>query len=182
MKRIAILSGSVRIGRLSHRVTLFLKQMLDEQTDIRVDILDLKEFRFPIFEERFAYQESPSERLQEFTDRFTAADGIIIVSPVYNASFPAAVKNVIDLYNNEWKHKPAAVISVTSGGVPGIATVQELQTLLLKLGAWVVPGLTTMINTGENFDEKGQAINQSKMEDLVIPLLNDLRILMQIPQ
>lgn len=179
MKKIAIISGSIRNGRLSHRVALFLKQHLTEYNDINTDLLDLKEFKFPLFEERFAFQEKPSERLIEFTDRFLNADGIILVSPVYNASFPAALKNVIDLYYAEWKHKPAAVVSVTSGPVPGIATIQSLQTLLLKLGAWVVPGLTTIINVGTNFDENGIATTPIEMKNLVNPMISDLRMLIK---
>ena len=135
MKRIAILSSSVRTGRLSHRVALYLQHYLTANELAETEILDLKAYDFPLFEERFAFLPNPSGKVIDFTERLVAADALIIVTPVYNASFPAALKNVIDLYLQEWRRQPVAVVSVTSGKVPGIATVQQLQALLLKLGA-----------------------------------------------
>ena len=129
---------------------------------------------FPLFEERFAFLPNPSGKVIDFTERFVAADALIIVTPVYNASFPAALKNVIDLYLQEWRRQPVAVVSVTSGKVPGIATVQQLQALLLKLGALVVPMLCTVISAGETFDEKGTAASPAATEKLLRPMIDEL--------
>ena len=174
--RVAILSSSVRRGRLSHRVALYVQHYLETRLSISAQIVDLKEYDFPLFDERLAYQTSPSEKLMDFTRRLMGADGIVIVSPVYNASFPAALKNVIDLYYTEWKRKPVGIVSVTSGSVPGIATVQQLQTLMLKLGALVVPVLSTVIQVAETFSETGQG--GAVAERVVRPLLEELQWLM----
>lgn len=103
MKRIAILSSSVRTGRLSHRVALYLQHYLTANELAETEILDLKAYDFPLFEERFAFLPNPSGKVIDFTERLVAADALIIVTPVYNASFPAALKNVIDLYLQEWR-------------------------------------------------------------------------------
>lgn len=174
MKRIAILSSSVRTGRLSHRAALYLQNYLTANGLAETEILDLKAYDFPLFDERFAFQQNPSEKLVDFTERFVASDALIIVTPVYNASFPAALKNVIDLYNNEWYHQPVAVVSVTSGKVPGIATVQHLQALLLKMGALVVPMLSTVISDAETFNEQGVATSPETVEKLLRPMINEL--------
>ena len=174
MKRIAILSASVRTGRLSHRVALYLENYFRQHALADTELLDLKAYDFPLFHERLAMQEHPSDKLIDFTNRFNDADGLIIVSPVYNASYPAALKNVIDLYYKEWKHKPVGIVSVTSGKVPGIATVQQLQVLLLKLGALVAPDLTTVINAGSEFNEQGEPRSAEQASALILPMLNDL--------
>lgn len=173
MPYITIISSSIRDGRQSHRVALFLKQYLEENQLAEVEILDLKTYQFPLFTERLAYQSHPSEQLLDFTDKFNRAGGVIIVSPVYNASFPAALKNVIDLYYTEWHRKPVAITSVTSGKVPGIATVQQLQTLLLKLGALVAPVACTVINGGEDFDEQGHPTQKEQGYALVKPMIEE---------
>ena len=174
MKRIASLSSSVRTGRLSHRVALYLQHYLTANELAETEILDLKAYDFPLFEERFAFLPNPSGKVIDFTERLVAADALIIVTPVYNASFPAALKNVIDLYLQEWRRRPVAVVSVTSGKVPGIATVQQLQALLLKLGALVVPMLCTVISAGETFDEKGTAASPAATEKLLRPMIDEL--------
>ena len=177
MKHIAILSSSVREGRLSHRAALYIRRYIEDHYPATAEILDLKSYGFPLFDERLAYQKNPSEKLLDFTRRLMGADGIVIVTPVYNASFPAALKNVIDLYYAEWKRKPVGIVSVTSGSVPGIATVQQLQPLLLKLGALVPPILATAIQAAETFTEDGEG--GPAAERTVRPLLGELLWLME---
>ena len=173
-KRIAIISSSVRDGRLSHRVALFVRSYLGRMENIETDLIDLLEYDFPVFHERFAFQKNPSEALLEFAERFNAADGLIIVTPVYNADFPAALKNVIDLFYEEWKHRPVATVSVTSGMVPPIATIQKVQSLLLKLDALVVPGICTVTQAGESFAEDGTPTQSEKAEGGVRLMVEDL--------
>lgn len=181
-KTVAILSSSVRAGRLSHRVALYLKRYLETHTSVQVELLDLKQYNFPIFDERLAMLKQPSEALLDFTRRFIQADALIIVSPVYNAGFPASLKNVIDLYYKEWKRKPTAVLSVSSGQVPGIATIQQLQTLLLKLGALVAPVFCTVTQVESAFGTTGEATEPEKTEALMQPLLTELFWLMEKTQ
>ncbi|MDH6313170.1 NAD(P)H-dependent FMN reductase [Parabacteroides sp. PFB2-10] len=155
MKQIAIISASIRDGRLSHRVALFMKKYMEENQLAKVDILDLKAYDFPLFTERLMYQKNPTAQVLDYVERFNRADAIIIVSPVYNTSFPAALKNVIDLLVKEWRDKVVAVSSVTYGTNAGIATVKEIQALMLYMGAQVVPASFTALNAGTEYDEAG---------------------------
>ena len=82
--------------------------------------------------------------------------------------------DIDDISVQEWKHKPVGIVSVTSGKVPGIATVQQLQVLLLKLGALVAPNLTTVINAGSEFNEQGEPRSAEQASALILPMLNDL--------
>ncbi len=180
MKKIAVLSSSVRDGdRLSHRVALFFKKYLQEKQLADVTFLDLKEYNFPVFTEQFGYQKNPSAALLDFTKKFTEVDALIIVTPVYNASFPASLKNVIDLYLSEWKHKVVAVSTVTYGTVPPMVTLKEVQYLMLKLGAMIssVGFMTT--NTANEYDIEGNALDIEKTEKLLRPFLEELTWLME---
>jgi NAD(P)H-dependent FMN reductase len=150
---IAVISSSVRTGRLSHRVALFLCERL------RADMVDLAEYGFPLFHERLKYMEEPPPGAADFARRIVQADGVVVVSPVYNASFPAALKNAVDLLVEEWVKKPVLVASVTSGGTAGIMTVQQLQALFLKLGARVAAPMYTVTNVEKDFAEDGKLLN-----------------------
>lgn len=152
--KIVVISSSVRTGRLSHRVALFLCKRL------KGELIDLAQYDFPLFHERLKYMETPPAGAADFARRIAEADGVVVVSPVYNASFPAALKNVVDLLVDEWVKKPVLVASVTSGGNAGIATVQHLQALLLKLGARVAAPLYTVTNVEKDFAEDGTLLNQ----------------------
>ncbi len=155
MKKIEIISASVRDGRLSHRGALFLDHFLRANDLAESHILDLKEYAFPLFHERYPMQKNPSPEVVDFASRVAAADGVIIVTPVYNASCAPALLNAVDLLVTEWARKPVAIYSGTYTPVPGIATVQEVQKLMLKLGALVTPALGTFINLLTNMDENG---------------------------
>lgn len=60
MFNISIISSSIRTGRKSHSVALYFKRYLTDNYKANVEILDLKSYNFPIFEERLQYQKSPS--------------------------------------------------------------------------------------------------------------------------
>lgn len=182
MKHITILSASIREGRLSHRVALFLKSYLEENQLATVEILDLKAYDFPLFTERFMYQENPSREVLDYVERFKRADGLIIVSPVYNASFPAALKNVIDLLVTEWKDKVVAVASVTNGTNAGISTIQAIQSLLLKLGAVVVPTMFTALRAETDYDAEGNPANAEAANRWVKGFIGKLLVLIDQTQ
>ena len=102
MPNIAIISASIRNGRKSHRVALYFQKYLEENKLATVEILDLNEYKFPLFEERLNYLKSPAADVIDFADKVRSADGIIIVTPEYNGGYPASLKNVIDLLTDEW--------------------------------------------------------------------------------
>ena len=174
MKHIVIISSSVRKERLSHRIALFLQKQIESTGLATAEILDLKEYNFPLFDERLMYQDNPSEKVLDFTARFVQADGVFMVSPVYNASYPAALKNVIDLFVKEWKDKIVAVATVTYGSNAGITTALELQALLLKLGAMVVPPFYTALNAGTEYNEEGNPVEPEMATKFVKPVIEKL--------
>lgn len=59
MPQIAIISSSVRRERKSHNVALYFKTYLEENNLSTVEILDLKEFNFPIFEDTIKTFQKP---------------------------------------------------------------------------------------------------------------------------
>ncbi len=81
MPHIAILSASVRTGRHSHRVALYFKKLVEENKLATVEILDLNQYQFPVFNERLKYQPDPSSSVLEFAGKIKSADGVIIVTP-----------------------------------------------------------------------------------------------------
>ena len=179
MKHLVLISSSVREGRMSDRTALFLKGYAEKRERVSAEILDLKAYGFPFFTERLAFQRNPSPELLDFTERFVRADGVIVVSPVYNASYPAALKNVIDVYVREWVRKPVGVVSVSSGKPPGIATIQQLQALLLKVGAWVVPAMYTVTQVETSFDPEERPAVREQAEAYADPLLDGLSEFME---
>jgi NAD(P)H-dependent FMN reductase len=155
LPHIAILSSSIRKGRNSHRIALYFENYLKENKLATVEVLDLIEYNFPLFNERLMYQESPEANTIEFAARIQAADGVIIVTPEYNGAYPASLKNVIDLLYDEWQRKPIAITTVSDGNFGGSQVITSLQFTLWKIKAWTVNAMFPVPNVTENFNEAG---------------------------
>ncbi|HOZ86199.1 MAG TPA: NAD(P)H-dependent oxidoreductase [Bacteroidia bacterium] len=162
--KIVIISASVRSGRASHRVALFFKSFIEAQQLSTVEMVDLKELQFPVFDERLKFQKNPDARTLEFSDKIKSADGVLIVSPEYNGGYPASLKNAIDLLVEEWKRKPVAISTVSGGAFGGMQVITSLQFVLWKIQAWTVPALFPVPKVTEAFDENGTPADKAGTE------------------
>ena len=140
MYTISILSSSIRTERKSHNVALYFQNYLNENRLANVEILDLASYNFPLFEERLQNQAKPSLLSLEFRSKIVNSDGILIVTPEYNGSIPASLKNVIDLLYEEWHRKPIAFSTVSSGNFAGLQALTHLQFIFWKVRAWTFTG------------------------------------------
>ncbi|HAH58778.1 MAG TPA: FMN reductase [Bacteroidales bacterium] len=174
MPHIEIISASVRAGRNSHKVALYFMNYLEVNNLAGAHILDLNEYNFPLFDERLKFQESPSEKAREFSEKIKAADGVIIVTPEYNGGYPASLKNVIDLLYAEWQRKPVAISTVSDGIFGGTQVITSLQFSLWKIRAWTVPAMFPVPNVIEAFDDDGNPANKAAMDKRAALFINEL--------
>ena len=174
MFHIAIISSSVRIGRNSHRVALYFQNYIRDHNLGTTEILDLKEYNFPLFDERIKYHPNPTEGMLDISGRVKAADGVIIVTPEYNGGYPAALKNVVDLLYDEWHRKPIALAAVSDGDFGGTQVITSLGFSLWKIRAWVVPARFHVQNVDESFDENGIPADKTATEKRTKPYLAEL--------
>ncbi|HSZ71318.1 MAG TPA: NAD(P)H-dependent oxidoreductase [Cytophagaceae bacterium] len=174
MPHISIISSSVRTGRASHRVALYLQKYITEQTMFSTELLDLNAYQFPIFNERLQYQTNPSAQVLEFAGKIVKADGVVIVTPEYNGGYPASLKNVIDLLYKEWHHKPIAIATCSDGSFGGTQVITSLAFSFWKIGAWLVPGKFQAVKIKENYTENGEAINKEVSDKAAAGFLKEL--------
>lgn len=174
MPHIAILSSSIRKGRNSHRTALYFKEFIESANMATVEILDLMEYDFPLFEERLHLIENKTEKMLDFASSVKSADGIIIVTPEYNGGYPASLKNVIDLLYEEWRRKPIAISTNSAGPFAGSQVITSLQFSLWKIGAWTVPAMFPVPKVQETFDENGVPSDKIGTDRRAAVFLNEL--------
>ncbi|MBK9017264.1 MAG: NAD(P)H-dependent oxidoreductase [Saprospiraceae bacterium] len=161
MPHLAIISSSVRTGRNSHRVALYFKNYLEANKLATVDMLDLNEYKFQVFDERLRLQENPSAALLGFCGKIKAANGVLIITPEYNGGYPASLKNVIDVLYDEWHRKPVAISTVSDGIFGGTQVITSLQFTLWKIRAWTVPAMFPVPKVKDSFDETGKPTDKA---------------------
>ncbi len=171
---ISIISASIRIDRKSHRIALYLKSFIEKKQEATCEILDLSTYKFPIFDERLKFQKRPSEKALDFAGKIKSSDGVIIVTPEYNGGYPASLKNVIDLLNDEWNKKPIAIATASDGIFGGSQVITSLQFSLWKLHAAVSTIYFPVPKIKDAFDENGVASDPAAMEKRASAFIGEL--------
>ncbi len=166
MPHISIISSSIRNGRKSDRVALYFQNYLTENELATSEILDLKKYNFPLFEESLKAQKKPSKNVLEFAKKIKSSDGIIIVAPEYNGSYPASLKNAIDLLYQEWRHKPVGIVTVSTGPFGGSEALVALQFTLWKMKAWTITEMFSVPKVQDSYDEVGKPSKKVESDKL----------------
>jgi len=174
MPHISILSSSVRTGRKSHNVALYFQQYLKENNLATTEMLDLKEYNFPIFDGTLKTLIDPAENVLEFAAKIKSSDGIIIITPEYNGGYPASLKNAIDLLYDEWKHKPIGIVTVSSGPFGGSQALVSLQFTFWKMMAWTIPAMFSVPTVDKSFDENGKPMDKLNSDKLAAVFMQEL--------
>lgn len=104
--RIAVIIGSTREGRAGDTVAGWFLDRARKRDDLRIEVLDLAEYDFPQH-----YPEEATPQMTAFTTAIGRADGFVVVTPEYNRSFPASLKQAIDYAYDEWHAKPVGFVS-----------------------------------------------------------------------
>lgn len=152
---VPIILGSTRRGRQSPRVARFIAERLRRSQQIETEILDLLTYEFPIMEERLRFRDDPPAGLQEFSEKITRADALVIVTPEYNNGYPGVLKNALDYLLPEYRRKPIGIVTVSAGGFGGISCLAQLRLVTLAMGALPIPAALPVSRVQDSFDEDG---------------------------
>jgi NAD(P)H-dependent FMN reductase len=114
--RLAVIVGSIRDGRFGPTVATWFTRLARERDDFEIDVIDLADHALPTVISATPDPEGGAA-LGEVMPRVEAAEAFVIVTPEYNHSYPAALKNFIDWHNSPWHAKPVAFVSY--GGMAG---------------------------------------------------------------
>jgi chromate reductase, NAD(P)H dehydrogenase (quinone) len=132
MRDVVVLVGSLRKASFSRKVARVLREMAAGTLVLEdVGIGDL-----PLYNEDLeADVPAPWTR---FRERVRRADAALFVSPEYNRSVPGLLKNAIDVGSRPsaqsvWRHKPAAVVSVTTGVLGAFGANHHLRQSFVSL-------------------------------------------------
>ena len=123
-------------------------------------VLDLASYQFPIMEEVLHRHPNPPEGLADFAQQIRASDAHLFVSPEYNGSYTAALKNAVDyLKESEFSRKVIGVVAVSAGANGGIRAALSMQQLVLGVSGFPLPQMMTVPQVSQKFDENGDLLD-----------------------
>jgi NAD(P)H-dependent FMN reductase len=112
-----------------------------------VDLVDLSEVDLPFFDEPGSPAQGAAPvnaHTRAWAKRVAGLDAVVIVTPEYNAGYPAVLKNALDYLFTQWNAKPVAVVAY--GWHHGRRVAAALSPVLANLRMHEVAGLGLQFN------------------------------------
>ncbi|MFE5242843.1 MULTISPECIES: NADPH-dependent FMN reductase [unclassified Streptomyces] len=159
--KVAVILGSNREGRFGPVVADWFLGRAAEHPDIETELIDVAE------------TEPPAAPATRISPRLAGADAFVVLTPEYNHSYPAPLKNLIDRHFSEWQAKPVAFVSY--GGISGgLRAVEHLRQVFAELHAVSVRDTVSFHNAGALFDDRGRHRDPAQADGAAKRMLDQL--------
>lgn len=132
IRDVAVLVGSLRKESFSRKIATVLMKLAP--ASLKLDLVTIGQLPFYNQDE----EGEPPETWTVFRRRIEAANAVLFVTPEYNRSVPAVLKNALDVGSRPygqsvWNAKPGAVVSISPGAIGGFGANHHLRQSLVSL-------------------------------------------------
>ncbi len=162
--KVQIILGSDRPNRIGGKIAKWVVSSAAEQPDFEVELVDLKDYDLPHFDEAMSPRFNPNRQLNEAAERWLAkvneADAYVIVTPEYNHSITGILKDALDYLDWQFAKKPVAIVSY--GTVGGARAAEQLKAILIEVKAAIVPEAVALLNPGQAVSDGGVLSDELK--------------------
>jgi NAD(P)H-dependent FMN reductase len=156
---IVLISGTNRSPSETLRVTKIYEALFKKE-GAETRLLDLSTLPAEVFTPR-ASSNKPNAFIENFLEPVLKADGLFVVTPEYNGSFPGALKLFIDMlkFPESFEKKPVAFAGLASGMWGAIRPVEHLEGVFKYRNAFLfnerifLPRIQDQIDSNGNFTQ-----------------------------
>ena len=166
-RNVALVVGSLRKESYTRKVANALVELAPDSLHFEpVEIGNL-----PLYNQDLDPDNAPRPWV-DFRDRVRRLDAVLFATPEYNRSVPGVLKNAIDVGSRPygksvWQHKPAAIISVSPGGMGAFGANHHLRQSLVFLDMPVMQPPEAYVGGADKlFDASGKLTNDSTRDFL----------------
>jgi len=170
--RVLAFAGSLRRASLNKRV---LKTAIRgaEAAGAEVTYIDLRDYPMPLYDSDEHDARGFDENALKLQGLLTQHDGLLIASPEYNGSLPAALKNAIDWASRPsdrydrskvFRGKVAGVMTASPGSLGGVRSLAHLRGVLTSVGVHVLPQEVAVTFAEDRFAGEGLEMTDEKMK------------------
>jgi len=156
-KDVVVLVGSLRKDSINRKVAKALMKLAP--AELALDIVEIGDL--PLYNEDLD-TDTPPAAWVSFRERIARADAVLFVTPEYNRSVPAGLKNALDVGSrppgkSAWNAKPGAVVSVSPGALAAFGANHHLRQSLVFLNIFAMQQPEAYIGgAGDLFNDKGE--------------------------
>jgi NAD(P)H-dependent FMN reductase len=160
--KILVIPGSLRTGSLNAKLAAVAIDAL-VRADVDVTRISLGDFPLPIYDGDIEISSGVPKQAFDLKRMISAHDGVLIVTPEYNASLPPLLKNSIDWVSRVvdtqeskgqvFRERPFAIAAASNGRLGGARCLQALRLVLSACRAMVIPNQLTLAFADEAYDD-----------------------------
>src|SRR6202011_5055261 len=152
---IPVILGTARQGRESENAAKFVFEQTKKRADVESEFIDVRTLPMK--------PDDPGEQMKgpKFSATIERCDGLIIVTPEYNHSFPGLLKHALDMNLKEYIHKPVGICGVSAGPIGGARAIENLLPVMRELGLVTIFEDVNFGKIGTLFDERGNLLDQN---------------------
>jgi chromate reductase len=173
--KILVIPGSLRSG--SHNAKLAMAAAYEfAQAGVDVTRISLGDFPLPIYDGDLQAKSGVPKNAVNLKRMMGSHHGVLIVTPEYNSSVPALVKNTIDWITRVqdphesrgqvFREKPFAIAAASEGRLGGTRALAALRMILSACHATVVPNQLALSFADQAYDDMDRLKNQADIEAL----------------
>jgi len=173
--KILVIPGSLRTG--SHNVRLAAAAAyVFAQAGVDVTRISLGDFPLPIYDGDLQARSGVPKNAVNLKRMIGAHHGVLFVTPEYNSSVPALVKNTIDwitrvqdaheLRGQVFRERPFAIAAASAGRLGGTRALAALRLILSACHATVIPNQIALSFADQAYDDMDRLKNPADIEAL----------------
>lgn len=159
---IEVIAGTNRPGSNSLKVAKIIVSMYQD-LGREVQLLSLADIPQEIFNPS-SYAEKPAS-FAPFANRILVADGLHVVVPEYNGSFPGVMKYFIDMlkFPESFEHRCVAFTGLAAGIWGAFRSVEQLQMIFGYRNAYIMPERIWIPGINQKWNSEGTALAEDSL-------------------
>jgi len=173
--KILVIPGSLRSGSLNARLAAAVAHEL-VQSGTEVTRISLSDFPLPIYDGDLQAKSGVPKHAVNLKGMIGAHHGVLILTPEYNASVPALVKNTIDWISRVqdphetrgqvFRERVFAIAAASGNRLGGTRALAALRLILTACHAAVVPNQLALSFADQAYDEMDHLKHPADIEAL----------------
>jgi chromate reductase len=173
--KILVIPGSLRSGSLNARLAAAMAHEL-AQSGADITRISLADFPLPIYDGDLQAKSGVPKHAVNLKRMMSAHHGVLIVTPEYNSSVPALVKNTIDWVSRVqdpheargqvFRERVFAIASASGGRLGGTRALAALRLILSACHASVIPNQLSLSFAEDAYDDTDRLKHPADIEAL----------------
>jgi chromate reductase, NAD(P)H dehydrogenase (quinone) len=173
--KILVIPGSLRTGSLNAKLAAVAAHEL-AQSGAGVTRISLADFPLPIYDGDLQAKSGVPKNAVNLKRMIGAHHGVLIVTPEYNSSVPALVKNTIDWVSRVqdahetrgqvFRERAFAIAAASGGRLGGTRALAALRLILTACHAPVIPSQLALSFAEEAYDDMDRLKRPADIEAL----------------